>query len=152
MGATTIWERWDGQKVDSTFQDVGMNSFNHYAYGAIGDWMYRVVAGIEINSKSKGYKQFYLKPEPSTRLNYAKSTLNSPYGEIASAWEWKEDGKIKLTMKVPANTTATITLPKNKNGDFAGTKLIESLGFQNIKKTEKGIELEVGSGEYVFEY
>ncbi len=152
MGATTIWERWDGQKVDSTFQDVGMNSFNHYAYGAIGDWMYRVVAGIEINSKSKGYKQFYLKPEPSVRLNYAKSTLNSPYGEIASGWEWKEDGKIKLTMKIPANTRATITLPKNKNGDFAGAKLIESLGLQNLKKTEKGIEVEAGSGEYVFEY
>jgi alpha-L-rhamnosidase len=152
MGATTIWERWDGQKVDSTFQDVGMNSFNHYAYGAIGDWMYRVVAGIEINPKSRGYKQIYLKPEPSVRLNYAKSTLNSPYGEIASGWEWKEDGKIKLIMKVPANTTATITLPKNKNGDFVGAKLIESLGLQNLKKTEKGIEVEVGSGEYVFEY
>ena len=50
MGATTIWERWDGQKPDSTFQDPGMNSFNHYAYGAIGDWMYRVSAGLEAAS------------------------------------------------------------------------------------------------------
>ena len=56
MGATTIWERWDGQKTDSTFQDAGMNSFNHYAYGAIGDWMYRVSAGIE--TRTPGYKTF----------------------------------------------------------------------------------------------
>ena len=49
QGATTIWERWDGQKPDGSFQDTGMNSFNHYAYGAIGEWMYRVMAGIEID-------------------------------------------------------------------------------------------------------
>src|SRR5205814_1769616 len=54
QGATTIWERWDGQKPDGTFQDVGMNSFNHYAYGAVGDWMYRVMAGIEIDESAPG--------------------------------------------------------------------------------------------------
>ena len=151
MGATTIWERWDGQKVDSTFQDIGMNSFNHYAYGAIGDWMYRVVAGIEIDSKSGGYKHFYLKPEPSKRLSYAKSSLNSPYGEIASGWEIK-DGKIKLSMKVPANTTATITLPKGTTEATVDGKSIGQAGFQNIKLTTKGLEFEAGAGEYVFEY
>ena len=151
MGATTIWERWDGQKVDSTFQDVGMNSFNHYAYGAIGDWMYRVITGIEIDSKSTGYKHFYLKPEPSTKLTYAKSTLNSSYGEIASGWELK-DGKIKLTMKIPANTTATIMLPKATADATEGGKLISQSGFQNIKTTDKGLTFEAGAGEYVFEY
>ncbi|MEA5457950.1 family 78 glycoside hydrolase catalytic domain [Arcicella sp. LKC2W] len=151
MGATTIWERWDGQKVDSTFQDVGMNSFNHYAYGAIGDWMYRVVTGIEIDSKSTGYKHFYIKPEPSAKLSYAKSSLNSPYGEIASGWELK-DGKIKLTVKIPANTIATITLPKGTNEATEGGKTIAQSGFQNIKTTEKGLEFDAGAGEYVFEY
>ena len=68
MGATTIWERWDGQKTDSTFQDPGMNSFNHYAYGAIGDWMYRVSAGIEI--LSPGYKHIAIQPHPTKRLQY----------------------------------------------------------------------------------
>ena len=151
MGATTIWERWDGQKVDSTFQDVGMNSFNHYAYGAIGDWMYRVITGIEIDSKSTGYKHFYLKPEPSTKLTYAKSTLNSPYGEIVSGWELK-NGKIKLTMKIPANTTATIVLPKATMEATEGGKSISQSGFQNIKSTDKGLTFEAGAGEYVFEY
>ncbi|HKB45073.1 MAG TPA: family 78 glycoside hydrolase catalytic domain, partial [Chitinophagaceae bacterium] len=80
MGATTIWERWDGQKPDSTFQDKGMNSFNHYAYGAIGDWMYRVVAGIEIGKP--GYKHILIQPQPDKRLRYAKASYESDYGQI----------------------------------------------------------------------
>ena len=64
QGATTIWERWDGQKPDGSFQDTGMNSFNHYAYGAIGDWMYRVMAGIEIDPAAPGYKHILIQPQP----------------------------------------------------------------------------------------
>lgn len=65
QGATTIWERWDGQRPDGTFQDKGMNSFNHYAYGAIGDWMYRISAGLD--TKSAGYRHLLLKPHPSKK-------------------------------------------------------------------------------------
>jgi alpha-L-rhamnosidase len=75
MGATTIWERWDGIKTDSTFQDAGMNSFNHYAYGAIGDWMYRVCAGIEVGTA--GYKHIIIQPHPTDSLSDAKATFNS---------------------------------------------------------------------------
>ncbi len=75
MGATTIWERWDGQKTDSTFQDAGMNSFNHYAYGAIGDWMYRVSAGIE--AREPGYKQIIIQPHPTKKLDYSKASFES---------------------------------------------------------------------------
>src|SRR5690606_23424853 len=63
MGATTIWERWDGIKPDSTFQDKGMNSFNHYAYGAIGEWLYSVVAGIDVDPKEPGYKHVLIQPQ-----------------------------------------------------------------------------------------
>ncbi len=73
MGATTIWERWDGQKTDSTFQDAGMNSFNHYAYGAIGDWMYRVSAGIEENKP--GYKEIFIQPHLTKRFDYSKASF-----------------------------------------------------------------------------
>ena len=99
----------------------------------------------------RSYKHFYLKPEPSKRLSYAKSSLNSPYGEIASGWELK-DGKIKLSMKIPANTNATITLPKGTNEATADGKPISQAGFQNVKSTTKGLEFEAGAGEYVFEY
>ena len=80
MGVTTIWERWDGQKPDSTFQSVGMNSFNHYAYGAIGDWMYRVLAGIDIENDESGvgYKKIIIKP-------YIKATIIEA-GENSSEW------------------------------------------------------------------
>src|SRR5207237_7726174 len=64
QGATTIWERWDGQKPDGTFQDAGMNSFNHYAYGAIADWMYGVMAGLEVDEASPGYKHIFVPPRP----------------------------------------------------------------------------------------
>ena len=67
QGATTIWERWDGQKPDGSFQDAGMNSFNHYAYGAIGEWMYRVVAGLELDPREPGYKHVLAQPQPGRR-------------------------------------------------------------------------------------
>ena len=85
-----------------------MNSFNHYAYGAIGDWMYRVVAGIEIGTP--GYKNILIQPHPDGRLTYAKASYESNYGTISSAWKIK-DGNIFLDVIIPANTTATITLP-----------------------------------------
>jgi len=108
MGATTIWERWDGQKPDSTFQDAGMNSFNHYAYGAIGDWMYRVSAGIE--TKIPGYRHLMLQPHPTKRLEFAKATYETPYGTVASGWE-RKDGKIIVKVQIPVNADATVFLP-----------------------------------------
>ena len=63
-GATTIWERWDGIKADGSFQDAGMNSFNHYAYGAVGEWMYRVMAGLDIDESMPGYKHIIIAPRP----------------------------------------------------------------------------------------
>ncbi len=108
MGATTIWERWDGQKPDSTFQDAGMNSFNHYAYGAIGDWMYRVSAGLE--TRTPGYRHLIIQPHPSEKLAFSKATYESPYGTVASGWE-RKDGRIFVSIKIPANSKATVILP-----------------------------------------
>ena len=149
MGATTIWERWDGQKTDSTFQDVGMNSFNHYAYGAIGDWMYRVVAGIEIGEP--GYKHILIQPQPGKKLNYAKASFESSYGEIACGWEMK-NGVLTVHVKIPANTTATITLPSSRPEDIteAGAPLSDLV--KNVKSENGKTIFDVGSGEYIFEY
>jgi alpha-L-rhamnosidase len=151
MGATTIWERWDGQKTDSTFQDKGMNSFNHYAYGAIGDWMYRVVAGIEIGAP--GYKQIRIQPHPDQRLEYAKATFDSAYGEIASGWELK-DGQLKVSVTIPPNTSALIELPgATANATRANDKNIrDSTDLKNVQETNGMLQMEVGSGEYVFTY
>src|SRR5690606_10940051 len=82
QGATTIWERWDGIKPDGSFQDASMNSFNHYAYGAIGEWLYRVVAGIEVDPAAPGYKRFHIQPQPGGQLSYVNASLDSMYGRI----------------------------------------------------------------------
>jgi len=110
QGATTIWERWDGWTHDKGFQDPGMNSFNHYAYGAIGAWLYSTVAGIKIDLEAPGYKNSILRPQPGGDLTWASASLETEFGRIASAWT-KEDGRFKWTVTVPPNTTATAYVP-----------------------------------------
>jgi alpha-L-rhamnosidase len=150
MGATTIWERWDGEKTDSTFQDPGMNSFNHYAYGAIGDWMYRVSAGLEI--LTAGYKQITINPHPTNKLTYSRASFESSYGTISSGWE-RKDGKVIIKVSVPANTSAKILLPAENQDRVTenGKPLSQNLYLKDIKATDKMITMQAGSGEYVFE-
>jgi alpha-L-rhamnosidase len=150
MGATTIWERWDGEKTDSTFQDPGMNSFNHYAYGAIGDWMYRVSAGIE--TMGPGYKHIIIQPHPTKKLAYSRASFESSYGKIESGWE-RKDGKVIIKVKVPVNTSATIILPASSQDKVTeGGKALSQNGyFKDIKSTDNKVTMEAGSGEYIFE-
>ena len=108
QGATTIWERWDGWTHDKGFQDPGMNSFNHYAYGAIGAWLYAVVAGIEIGAP--GYKHIRIQPHPGGGLKRAQARLATLHGTVESAWRIA-GGKFRLAVTVPPNTTATVQLP-----------------------------------------
>jgi alpha-L-rhamnosidase len=110
QGATTIWERWDGQKPDGTFQTTGMNSFNHYAYGAIGEWLYTYVAGIRIDEQKPGYKHFYLEPHPGGGLTHAAAEHHTMYGKIKSAWKIEGDN-FSYEIEIPANTKATVILP-----------------------------------------
>lgn len=112
-GATTIWERWDGIKQDGSFQNVDMNSFNHYAYGAIGDWMYKVVAGINPDAAQAGYKHMVISPKPGGGLTSASASYKTLYGEVKSAWS-VAGGMIKVDVTVPCNTTAAIVLPGGK--------------------------------------
>jgi alpha-L-rhamnosidase len=151
MGATTIWERWDGQKPDSTFQDPGMNSFNHYAYGAIGDWMYRVSAGIE--TKDPGYRHLILQPHPTKKLSYSKATFESSYGTVTSGWERKGE-KITVSVKIPANSVATIILPAASVSNVVenGRALSENKNFSDVRVENKKLMLEAGSGDYIFEF
>jgi alpha-L-rhamnosidase len=150
MGATTIWERWDGEKTDSTFQDPGMNSFNHYAYGAIGDWMYRVSAGIE--TMGAGYKHIIIKPHPTHKLEYSKASFESSYGTIFSGWE-RKDGMVIVKVSIPANTTATIVLPSpmQEKVTESGKPLSQNVYLKDIKEADQNIMMQAGSGEYSFE-
>ena len=125
MGATTIWERWNSIKPDGTFDESGMNSLNHYAYGSVGDWMYRKVAGL--SQLEPGYKKFQVKPMFVKGIEDWGTEFESVYGKIVSNTSCK-NGKIHVHVEVPANTTAVIVLP------------------------EKEEVHEVGSGVYDYEY
>lgn len=113
MGATTVWEHWDGIKPDGSMWNPDMNSFNHYAYGAIGDWLYRVVAGLEIDPEKPGYKHVFISPKPGGGISFAKAELHTVYGLLKSEWRIN-DGVMLLCVKVPHNTAAAIAMP---NGD-----------------------------------
>lgn len=113
-GATTIWERWDGWTDDKGFQDIGMNSFNHYAYGAIGAWIYSVVSGIQI--VEPGYKKSRIAPKPGGGLTHAHGTLETVHGTISSRWKIEGD-TFELTAIVPPNTRSTLALPAEYGGE-----------------------------------
>ncbi|QIA08656.1 glycoside hydrolase family 78 protein [Draconibacterium halophilum] len=147
QGATTIWERWDGQKPDGSFQDVGMNSFNHYAYGAIGEWLYSHVAGIQVDENNPGYKKFLLAPNPGGGLSHVKATFDSMYGKIVSDWEIS-NGEMNYSVVVPANTFAEIVLPKAKVAEITMTDDLKSAA----KQTGTKVTVSVGSGTYSFGY
>jgi alpha-L-rhamnosidase len=150
-GATTIWERWDGIKPDGSFQDVSMNSFNHYSYGAIGEWLYRVVAGIEVDPNEPGYRHVFIQPQPGGGLTHARATLQSPYGEVACAWQLSEKD-MRLQVTVPPNTRATVRLPARSLAQVkeGGKALKAANGVTNATAKSGIVTLELGSGQYEF--
>jgi alpha-L-rhamnosidase len=110
MGATTIWERWNGIHPDGSPETPTMNSYNHYAYGAIGDWMYRVAAGLDTYNDGTGYKHIRVMPHIGGGLTTVSASLQTYYGTAATSWN-TEAGKLTLRVTVPPNTRANIFIP-----------------------------------------
>jgi alpha-L-rhamnosidase len=151
MGATTIWERWDGIKPDGSFQVPSMNSYNHYAYGAIGDWMYRVMVGLDTYEDGVGYKHIKIQPHIGGGFTNASASLQTYYGKLSNSWKI-ENNKILMDVEIPANTSATVYVPAaNANAVTEnGASLSDSKDIK-IEGTENGyVKLIVGSGKYHF--
>lgn len=164
QGATTIWERWDSYTIETGFNKHpwNMNSFNHYAYGVVAEWMFRYVGGIEADEAQPGFKHIILQPTPDyrdefpsgqERITHASASHRSAYGIISSAWNYKEDGRISYTATVPANTTATLYLPVLENTDDiteGGKPLKEAEGvtLKGIVNGKAVIELQSGTYEF----
>jgi len=110
MGATTIWEHWDGMKADGSLWSRDMNSFNHYAYGAVADFMYGVVCGINTDERKPGFLHSILRPVADSRLSFAEASIETRYGMLKSKWE-QTGGKTVYSFVVPKGTTASIILP-----------------------------------------
>ncbi|MCG8318110.1 MAG: glycoside hydrolase family 78 protein [Cytophagales bacterium] len=151
MGATTVWERWNGIKPDSTFETPSMNSFNHYAYGAIGDWMYRNIAGINTASDGPGYKRIVIKSIRGGGLTSAGGKLKTYYGTISSDWKIDE-GKYIQEISIPVNTIADIYLPADSPERVKeGKKPLKSIkDIEMVGVEDDYIHIRVGSGKYVF--
>jgi alpha-L-rhamnosidase len=130
-----------------------MNSFNHYAYGAIGDWMYRVMTGLEVDRESPGYKHILIQPQPGGGLTRARASHETQYGKVTSGWQLK-DGRIELIVEVPPNTQATVRLPNAAaNAVMEGGKtLAAGDGITSITRDGNLVVVEVRSGRYEFAY
>ncbi|MGX1025626.1 family 78 glycoside hydrolase catalytic domain [Streptomyces ambofaciens] len=148
-GATTVWERWNSINPDGSFNDVGMNSFNHYAYGAVGEWMYRTMAGV--SAAEPGYRKVLIDPEPGEGIDHVDFRHETPYGAVRSAWDTKA-GPMTLDVTVPVNTTAEVRIPAaNRWAVTEGGKPIGEVdGVRYVEEADGDVVLEVGSGDYAF--
>jgi len=151
QGGTTIWERWNGWTEENGFENTCMNSYNHYAYGAIGEWLYATVAGLDVDPEAPGYKHVIINPHPGGKLTWAKATLLTPYGELSNHWELI-DGRFSMHLIIPSNTTATVYFPAPEGGIVteSGQPVSDANGIE-IKDCENGVYVfEVASGTYCF--
>lgn len=154
QGATTIWERWNSYTLENGFGDVNMNSFNHYAYGAVAEWMYRFMVGIEADEHAPGFAHFYLQPRPDMRtkeqipkgqerITYAKATFESPKGEIYAAWENKEC--FRYEVRIPEGTRATLILPLLGKEGYLQNNVWHKV------ETAQTTQISLPAGTYTFE-
>ena len=161
QGATTMWERWNSYTKASGMGAANMNSFNHYAYGAIADWMYRYMAGIAPDATEPGFHHFILKPTPDDRasllyhqqrITWTDATFHSDYGPIRARWQWEEKGRIIYEVSVPANTTATLYMPCPEGYEVyeSGEKIEKAEGVTLLHYEGEKAIMELGSGSYIF--
>ena len=125
QGATTIWEHLDGKKPDGSMWSADMNSFNHYAYGAVGEWLFDTAAGIRICEENPGFRRVLICPDICEELGNVEASCSSPYGDIGVKWECKGD-QVTLEVQIPHNTTAQIRLGRVKQ--LVEAKVCNELG------------------------
>jgi len=147
-GATTMWERWNSWTRETGFGDVGMNSFNHYAYGAVGEWLYESVAGIAPDPRWPAFKRIRLRPALTARLTRVEARLDSPYGEIRSTWRL-QGSRLRWEIVIPPNTQAIACLPTRHTSGIRidGRNPSRSI----LKRTETGCEITLLAGHYTIE-
>jgi len=149
QGATTMWERWNSYSHEDGFGDAAMNSFNHYAYGAIGQWFFEGIAGIQ--ALEPGYRKIRIAPTPDARLNSASAEYDSTYGRIASSWNATPEA-FRLDVTIPPNTTAEIVIPVGSERVLRldGADVSAAPGVAVLDRDPRCTTLHVGPGRYEF--
>ena len=148
-GATTMWERWNGWTPEG-FGDIGMNSYNHYAFGAVGEYLYGGVGGIK--AASPGYKTILIQPVIGEGLTWANTSFDSVHGRIVSNWK-REGQKLTMEVTIPANTTATVHVPAEAEAGVteSGTSAMKANGVRFLRMDSNAAVYDVGSGTYRFQ-
>ena len=150
-GATTIWERWDSYTKGKGFQDAGMNSFNHYSFGSVCEWMFQFMAGIR--SDGTAYKNIIIKPDiPKDKIKFVNASINTMNGKIESSWKL-EGGRLIMNVVIPVNTIAEIYIPSSDPGSIkindSELKKLSYIKIDNFKNDLQAVK--VGSGNYKIE-
>lgn len=148
-GATSIWERWDGWTPENGFQDPGMNSFAHYSFGAVYQWMVENIGGI--HSDGPAYKHVLIAPQPDDKLTFADTTYDSINGPIETHWK-KNGSRLKLKVTIPANTTATVAMPAaGESSVYVNGRQAQKTDLVKFVRMNAGAaEFDVPSGTYEF--
>jgi alpha-L-rhamnosidase len=141
-GATTMWERWNGDTGDPS-----MNSFNHYAFGAVGQWLYGALGGIRSDPAAPGFKRILIDPHPDPRLSHVYSEYDSPYGPISTNWSLEPGKPFTLKVTIPANTSAVIHVPANESSRVTAP----SNGLTYSGRDKDSAIYQAGAGTYSFE-
>ncbi|RAV10922.1 alpha-L-rhamnosidase [Paenibacillus contaminans] len=151
QGATTIWERWDGWTEEKGFQRPGMNSFNQYALGSVGEWIFRFVGGIDLDDRVPGYKHIRIHPRIGGGLDHVASRYESIQGPISCNWR-RLDDRLSIDVSIPAGTTAVVRIPANPGQHVteSGGSLEAAIGLTVSEHTNDAVFVEIGSGDYLF--
>ncbi|WP_397445695.1 family 78 glycoside hydrolase catalytic domain [Polaribacter sp. R77954] len=149
QGATTIWERWNSYSKTEGYNPMSMNSLNHYAYGAIGEWMYERIGGIA--PLEAGYKTIKIAPKPRKPLTSASTSLETPYGKVSSSWK-VQGNEFQLSVTIPPNTSAKVIIPANTNKELLlnGNQFIDEQNVKLENKSDVVFELFIQPGTYNF--
>lgn len=142
-GATTMWERWNSWDPVEGFATPTMNSFNHYAYGSIGEWIFRSVAGIDFDEDEPGFRHILMRPFPCEELGHLTAALQTPYGEVSSSWRMNDDGGWTWNVRIPANSRAT-AFPPLKNEQML---IFDNTPYDSVLVAVVGIPL--ASGDHI---
>jgi alpha-L-rhamnosidase len=150
-GATTIWERWNGWTEKDGFFNPQMNSFNHYSLGSVGEWLFRHVAGIELDPEVPGFQRFVLRPFIGPGLDFANASYRTMHGEIRSDWKRTGD-ELTWTVRIPANTSARVYVPSEPGSSVteSGVPVEKADGLRVEGRDGRFLVCAAGSGSYTF--
>jgi alpha-L-rhamnosidase len=151
QGATTIWERWDAFVAERGFQSSGMNSFNHYAFGSVGEWMFENILGINHDEQHPGYKHFFIYPKPGGNITWARGNFFSIQGKVVIDWKI-QNAQYSLKVQIPTNTTATVYVLNSHHQQVLenGQSAKNSPGVEYMGEEKNYSVFQVDGGEYSF--